>query len=95
MKILLPAIGLLLTFSTAFASEEAQVSVCAKEMKAYMFLDTATSILSDEFDLTESKNPKARYMELDLKNSLSSISASKEIVEEKLLECRKKHPGEF
>jgi len=95
MKTLLTAFSLVLTFSTAFASEEIQVSVCAKEIKAYTFLDTATSILSNELELTESKSPRARYMELDLKNSLSSISASKEIVREQLLECRKKHPGEF
>lgn len=90
------AILLLMTMtSTVFAADEGQVSVCAREIKASLFLDTARSILENELELTERKNPEARYQAHDLKVSLSSLDAAKEIAMEQLLECRKKHPGEF
>ena len=72
-----------------------QKSVCAKEIQAYTFLDSAMSILENEQWINETNISKARYTNYDLENSLGSLKGAKEIVEAKLIECRKKHPCEF
>lgn len=95
MKNLLTIFSLVLVASTASASNEVQVSVCAKEVKASNFLGTAIAILDNELDLTERKRPEARYMAHDLKISIGSIAAAQEIVNEQLINCRKKNPSKF